>query len=380
MRNILILMILLSCSPQREVAENPRQKDLMVSGTLTLPQDSVSGINVSTLQLLIGDKNEYLYADDPACRCINVYSLTSRTLVKKIPLAKDGPDRIPGSATSMYVHHPDSIFILSHGIPRLNLINGQGQMLKVFNLPGMTDTGEKGYNSFPTGTNSNRMFVRNGLLHLNTINIDIVPDHTKIFTCMTVDLTTGVVGYLYPRPSHYNVGNWGFASMMTRHCLIYNEREEILVLSHGNAHTLTTMHGNGTQHEIHAGSNYLGPLKPVSKNRSLFIEESEARKHEMKTGFYSSINYDPFREVYYRFVTLPIPESKQHKYKYGELKSIILLDKDFNLLGEHLIPGGYDYSMKFVNRKGLHIFNTEKYHQSNEDSLIFDVFTLVNMN
>jgi len=377
MRYVFILLILVSCSPQRDTIYQSHLKDLIVSGRLTLPLDSVSGINASTLQLFHGEADEYLYADDPTCRCINVYNLTSRTLVKKIPLAKDGPNRIPGSATSMYVHHPDSIFILSHGTPRVNLINEQGQLVKVFHLPGMTDTGVEGYNSFPTGTTSNRMFVRNGLLHLNTINIDIVPDHTKIFTCMTVNLASEKVEYRYPRPSHYNAGNWGFASMMTRHWLIYNEDEDMLVISHGNSPTLTTIDSEGTQNGVQAASNYLGKLKPISKDRSLFIEEGEARRHEMKSGFYTSINYDTFREVYYRFVTLPIPESKQHKYKYGELKSIMLLDKNFTILGEHIIPGGYDYSMKFVNKNGLHIFNQEKYHQSNEDSLIFDVFTLV---
>jgi hypothetical protein len=352
----------------------------MVSGSLTLPLDSLSSLFISTSQLYQGDEGEYLYADDPVCRCINVYSLTSRKLVKKIRLAKDGPDRVPGSATSMYVHHQDSIFILSPGAPRLNLINGQGQLVKVFHLPGITDTGVEGFNSFPTGTTANPMFVRNGKLHLNTYNIDIVPDHTTIFMCMTVNLTTGEVAYLYPRPSNYNSGNWGFASMLTRHHILYVEQEELLVQSFNNSHKLIIIDKTGTKSEVNAGSNYLGNLKPVSKNRTLFIEESEARKHEMKTGFYTIIRYDPFNELYYRFVTLPIPESKQNKYNYGELKSIILLDKDFNLLGEHVIPGGYDYSMQFINKNGLHIFNTEKYHQSNEDSLIFDVFTLVNMN
>jgi hypothetical protein len=378
--NILTLIFFLSCTTQKDFINNSSTHSLIVSDNFLLPLDSLSGIYIPSLQLVENHDGQFLFINDTKCRCINVYDLNSKKLVDKIWMANDGPNRIVGNAVSMYVHAMDSIFIKSTTVPKLFLINNFGHIVNTFNLPGVSQSEIKGYNSFPLGITSAPMFFRNGALHMNTYNIDNVKDHSEIFTCVKLNLDTSESEYIYPRPAFYNSGNWGFSSLLARHCLIYNSQEDLLVTSHGNFHNLIIRDSNDNERTVFAGSSFVGDIKPISKNMSLFISENEARQHESNIGYYTSIIYDKYREVYYRFATLPIPESKRDQYTIGDLKSIIILDKDFNKMGEHIIPGDYDFSIRFINKDGLNIFSKAKYHDNNEDNLIFDVFTLIKNN
>ena len=91
--------------------------------------------------------------------------------------------------------------------------------------------------------------------------------------------------------------------------------------------------------------------------------------------------YDKYRDVYYRFVELPY-ELKQNESPFDDPKgrefSIIIIDKDFNIIGETKFPGNkYFYKMSFVGRDGLYISeNNLANPEFDEDKLVFACFKL----
>jgi hypothetical protein len=93
--------------------------------------------------------------------------------------------------------------------------------------------------------------------------------------------------------------------------------------------------------------------------------------------------YDKYRDVYYR---IAYPETEMENgenyleiFRTGRKNfSIIILDKEFKIIGETLFPD-YTYisNTMFVSEKGL--FIRSNHHKSaafEEDKLIFDCFEL----
>ena len=99
---------------------------------------------------------------------------------------------------------------------------------------------------------------------------------------------------------------------------------------------------------------------------------------------YGDLMYDPYREVYYRFAypktELDDKINWMGKSVYGRKKfSVIILDKDFQIIGETLFPEAiYNPYASFVSKEGLYISRDYQmnYDQS-EDFMTFELFKLV---
>ena len=99
---------------------------------------------------------------------------------------------------------------------------------------------------------------------------------------------------------------------------------------------------------------------------------------------YGDLMYDPYREVYYRFAypktELDDKINWMGKAVYGRKKfSVIILDKDFQIIGETLFPEAiYNPYASFVSKEGLYISRDYQmnYDQS-EDFMTFELFKLI---
>ena len=91
--------------------------------------------------------------------------------------------------------------------------------------------------------------------------------------------------------------------------------------------------------------------------------------------------YDKYRDVYYRIAEFPY-EFKSNESPFDDPKgrefSIIIFDKDFNIIGETKFPGNkYLYKMSFVGRDGLYISENNLANPDfDEDKLVFACFKL----
>lgn len=99
---------------------------------------------------------------------------------------------------------------------------------------------------------------------------------------------------------------------------------------------------------------------------------------------YGNLYYDNYRHVYYRLAypgdELPFKENYKDLYAYGRRKfSIIILDKDFNIIGETLFPEYiYNPTAMFICEDGVYISDSHfKNPAYDEDRLSFVRFELV---
>ena len=92
------------------------------------------------------------------------------------------------------------------------------------------------------------------------------------------------------------------------------------------------------------------------------------------------IIYDKYRNVYYRVASIGLTDDEYRNDKRIKIKqtSVIILDENFNKIGETLFPRfEYTAQIAFVSPDGLCVGKYEK-SMENEDFMYFGVLTLEN--
>ena len=129
-----------------------------------------------------------------------------------------------------------------------------------------------------------------------------------------------------------------------------------------------------------AKSRYLKSMKPKLGNS---MEGINAIIKLNENPRYWHIMYDKYRNVYYRFAEMPY-KLASNESPYDEPKgkefSVIVLNADFEIIGETKFPGKkYFYKMSFVGKEGLYISeNNLANPQFDENKLVFTCFKIKN--
>ncbi len=131
-----------------------------------------------------------------------------------------------------------------------------------------------------------------------------------------------------------------------------------------------------------APSNRAVPFAPMKKPNTDFNEEY---LHFMQQTAYPAILYDPYREVYYRFVYHPMAGPHTSKILNQDFKiaySIMVLDKEFRVISEQLLDKYGIVPRAFVGKRGLYIEGAyykwleEKKYRYTEDTMLLMCLTL----
>lgn len=175
-------------------------------------------------------------------------------------------------------------------------------------------------------------------------------------------------------PEQYQKYNWGGGFYRMPYFTV-NEELEDMIISFPHDHYLYVYSlQNNTQSKYYAGSNLIKEIKAYDEKKELRTNNNEDRVRDWAFSIptYRSVLYDKYRNLYYRFACLPKTE-KFRKFVSGTQPVIlIVLDKDFNYLGEGLLPDNIDirYTNSFVTKDGLNI----QVVNENEDLMTFYQF------
>ena len=125
-----------------------------------------------------------------------------------------------------------------------------------------------------------------------------------------------------------------------------------------------------------AKSHYLPHVRPVSQN--LQIDLFKTIHDRGLQPHYHHLMYDKYRKVFYRFALMPDDNIKPFSNNPHQSFSIIILNKDYEIIGETKFPGNtYAHHLCLVGKKGLYISeNNENNPQFDENKLVFRCFTL----
>ena len=354
---------------------------LAESKKIVLPVDENTYYMSKSMFQFEEDNKEYLYFGNFQKNQyeILIYDLENHNLYKRIPLLKEGPNGVPSISGCKPFEDSNTYFLFQHHLRRLSIINDQGELLRYYpvKLPeGQFTHCDDGWSYFfnPSFCVDSVVYFRHGL------NKAQMKTHewkdVSMFTYL--NMKNGEVGPLplhYPSIFDHDVENpaGGF-----KFSYDYNYEQNKLVCSFTGYDSLMVSDDLQNVRWYNGKSRYMESIRPILYEASGGIQSLAKLKER---GKYHNLMYDRYRDVYYRIAELPY-EFKQNESPFDDPRgrefSIIIFDKDFNIIGETKFPGNkYFYKMSFVGRDGLYISeNNLANPEFDEDKLVFACFKL----
>jgi len=311
------------------------------------------------------DKNELI-----------IYKLPSGKTERRLKFEHRGPNGI-GLYKGSLVQNFDSIFVIS------------GTYYQNFFLIDTTGTVKRKYSINPIESEdfspallpvychiSQENVLRNGLINISTYMMQIIPNtnlHTKDL-CVTYDIAQEKLVRINKYPKFDNI----VKSYLASYSRTYNGED--FIYSFRRLNEIYIQKENGTYLKHRCPSKFQNGTLDWKANRSDPI--ALQKENRIQNPTYGSIMYDKYRKLIYR-IYIPGYKLKEgdsvDKYAdYPAVFSVIILDENFNLLGEALLPPKmYDPKMAFIAKEGLYFALHPDNPQYNPDSLAFEKMVIV---
>ena len=357
---------------------------LTESKKIVLPVDeNTYYLSKSMFQFEENDK-EYLYFGNFEKRQyeILVYDLAKQNLYKRIPLLREGPNGVHGVRSGIPFEGSKTYFLFESYIRQLSIVNDKGEVRKRY--PIKLPEGQFTYCNDGWSYFYNPSFCVDSIIYfLHGLNKAQMKTHewkeVSMFTYL--NLRNGEVGSLplhYPSIFDHDVENPAGGCSFSYD---YNYAQNRLVCAFTGYDSLMVSDDLRNVRWKSGKSRYMESIRPVLPEAS---EGVQALAKLKERGKYQNVMYDKYRDVYYRIAELPY-ELKRNESPFDDPRgrefSIIILDKDLNIIGETKFPGNkYFYKMSFVGRDGLYISeNNEANPEFDENKLVFACFKLEDM-
>ena len=377
----LSMFCLLSCQQKAEISTAQYIKDLVETKKLILSADENTYYMSKSMFQLEEDNKEYLYFGNFQKRQyeILVYDLESQSLYKRIPLTREGPNAVLGMRGCKPFEGSRTYLLFEHVIGRISIIDDNGKIQKRYpvELPdGQFTHCDDGWSYFynPSFCVDSVVYFKHGMNKPQMKTYEW--KNLSMFTYL--NMKNGEVGSLslhYPSIFDQDVENPAGGESFSYD---YNYTQNRLVCSFTGYDSLMVSDDLQNVRWKNGKSRYMESIRPKLEEASEGIQALAKLKGR---GKYHNIMYDKYRGVYYRIAEHPY-EFQQNESPFDDPKgrefSIIILDKDLNIIGETKFPGNkYLYKMSFVGRDGLYISeNNLANPEFDENKLVFACFKL----
>ena len=381
---IISILSLCSCQTKKEQSTDPYNVELVESKKITLPiEDKKDFLSRSIFQFEEDGKEFLSFGTFERKRQYELilFDLEKEDVHKRIPLTYEALPAITGLKS---LNGSQSFLTFRHNRFRFSIIDGEGKMLKDFSTEPrdnmfICSLGGISYGYMPSFVIDSVLYFSASLQYREG---GIKTHHWKEFPLFTsLDLRNGDIDWYmnYPSIFDHDVENPAGGYEFTYD---YNYQQNRLVCSFIGYDSLMVTDDLHHMRWIDGKSRYLEsrrPYVPESGNP----EQTFTKLKEM--GGYLHLMYDKYRDVYYRFVEHPCKlgfgEYWMNDPKAREF-SIIIFDKDLNIIGETKFPGNkYFNKMSFIGRDGLYISeNNWANPDFDKHKLVFACFKLENIN
>jgi hypothetical protein len=329
------------------------------------------------------EEKEYLMFQNGYSSEILIYGLDDKQLVKKIKFNHEGNNGV-GTFYGFYFKNKDEIYLPSNSGATIYQVNDRGEILKEI------DYGEYAYPLSVLTTRSYSLsyvpffFIDSDLYIIQHPNFeygDKILDRSP--TTLIVDTLRHTVkpsSFTFPlivSSKEFYSGGKNFDYNYSR---IFDGKQIIYSFLYDENIYITSTQ-NDLIKKVPINSRYIDLIKPPVLKDETYL--SYGRKL-CEIASYGNLIYDKYRDVYYRFA-YPLTEMEDLKeyfelVRFGRKRfSIIILDHDFNIIGETPLFSDYAYAprMFFVAKDGLYICDNTPFQENyNEDVLSFQKFEL----
>ncbi|SIS85422.1 DUF4221 family protein [Belliella pelovolcani] len=379
----LAFVILFSCSEKGSNSEKRTfANDFIEVGQVKLDIDSISDFNFPEFQVIQEGEEELLLVMNKVNFSFDFYDLESGEKVKRTAIQKDEKYPIP-ALYGFWYHNADSIFLFRQMLLNgITLINGDGEIVTQYSPQKIDRSSPQAMmksmvNHYSRSTNPT--IYESGKLYFSDMSLNGFLNSAETMEefkpAVVVDVENNDVQVIdHVRvPDYYkgktwpmDMGNYSRIKQNNQWVYAWAGMDSILVFDE-NMHLIKS---------VNAKSEFAKPLKFTSGSN---LPKDIQIQERVSQTTYSYIFYDPYRELYYRFVNIgrDMDESDSED-QFPHLKndfSIIVLDKDFNILTEKRFLGKIHYPYKsFVGEKGLYLSRTNPFYDGlNEDEVVYDV-------
>jgi len=376
---LLVLLFLCSCSFPKQGNSVEYSMELKESKKITLPIDEKTYFLSKSIFQFEEDGNEYLHFENSQKGLYEIitFDLEKQDVHKRIPIEMEGPNGIPAMLGSKPYPDSKNYLIFQNTAFRITQMDGDGRVVRNYQLksPGRFVRAILAtFCYFPS-------FVRDSVLYFDQRvaskrKRDL--DHCPLFA--SLDLKTGDLGWA---PLHFPTtfdGDYSHIQSGDGFAYDYNYKDNRLVCSFIESDSLMVTDDLSNVKWYNAKSRYLNSMTPHINRPTEDVHDIIRYEESPK---YWHVMYDKYRDVYYRFAEMPC-ELAANEDPYDEFTpkgrefSVIIFDKDFNIIGETKFPGNkYFYKMSFVGRDGLYISeNNLANPEFDENKLVFACFKL----
>lgn len=388
MKKQILLLLLLTClacehEPAKtylfsESANKGDEYSLTKISSIKFEIDTTLGVTNQSISVFENDESEYVSIFNGFDGSIHYFDYGTGEQVRKQLFDRDGPDGI-GTISNMghYIHNEDSILIFNHWEQTVSIFDSNSRLVNKISMANI----DRMATNMILVSSSLSPFLNGHLLYVpfeSSGDRYSEMDNFAIVNLLSEKVTTA----LGPNP-FLDTAFYGPLTPYSK-SVDYNREAERLVVSSAKDPHLRLYDLN----DLSFIESHETPSKFLDKFESFPKKSSEppfygygykelASQTNMK-GLFTSVIHDPFREVYYRFFLLPRTEEQYQKRAKGMQFSVVILDNNFEKIGETLLPEGvYGLNLHFLNKEGLHLVNLEEYAKD-EDHIVFDVYNPVN--
>ena len=368
-----------SCSSPSKESTATYDIGLTESKKITLPIDENTYFLSKSIFQFEEDGKEYLHFENSRKGMYEIitFDLEKQDVHKRLPIEQEGPNGIPAMYGSK--PYPDSKnYLIFQGMAfRVTQMDGDGKVLRNYQLksPGrFVRVILSTLCYFPSFVRDSVLYFDQRVASRKKRNLDRYP----IFA--SLNLNTGELGFApldFPKTFK---GDYSHIRSGDSFTYDYNYKDNRLVCSFLESDSIMVSDDLTHTKWYNAKSQFLDSMTPYLND----VEEDvqDIIRFEQK-GKYWHLMYDKYRDVYYRFAEMPCELGKDED-PYSEFTpkarefSVIILDKDFRIIGETKFPGNkYFYKMSFVGRDGLYISENNLANPDfDEDKLVFACFAL----
>lgn len=355
--------------------------DLAKVDDIVIPISDSSSYLPRRMGLYEIDGSEYLVTENEGTTALEVYSIDSKRLVKNIRLSKTGPN----SVKCLKGFHPlslDSFLIFCPDAYKITLVNDQGTPLDAYNWitdPKVRKEPEKHGVSIPHMLAGNMGIMRADTLYVPAVTLADYADpnaFSEFHSSQWFHFGAKQSDFVYKYPSTYREKNFNHLSTQIFRTL--NDQGNFVYSFQADPNLYeTNLHGQDIAHK--ASSLHLPDPEPIPTRHENTVP-SDMTKYAALSSSFKHVLYDKYRKVYYRVLEGPGKVTASLRTAHYDSKiSIIILDQDFQVIGETELPfQKYTYRNIFVSRAGLCISKGHPMRENpDEDTMSFGVFELV---
>ncbi|WP_027001419.1 DUF4221 family protein [Hugenholtzia roseola] len=388
MKKILLLLIAVisSCTTSNQDDNNSvaqEQKLELVATDIVkhYPLDELSMYQTNYYQTKNINDTIYLFWANKEIPYISVYNLNSEKKITDIKFDSDGNNGIGGWG-GFYLHNWDSIFVFGAKSFQVTLANQKGEVLGRCRL---YDTGKESPFMLPLPrSNAHQSFLIGDTLYFrandnSTYRVD-EPSFFNANFLYAIDIRTMKgLGFIKIGDSEIdgNENIWGAYFTHLQYTLSFDSSQ--LLISYPIENNIHIRHFNKKENikKIMCNSFYFENIKSKWSESKYF---NHHEKHYLENPSFRYLLADKYNRVYYRFAYQAIEETNAEGKKQNwddKPCSIIILDEEYNIVGETLLPKKIYSRNHFITQEGLWL--SEGHYRNpdlDEDNLSFRLFKL----